>query len=371
MNVWVDGAAFENDRQHGVWRVFYEIMSRTKNDVDYTLWLRDAPKRPLPEGVRIYQDFGRHQFAPHQIAARWRRRQNLRMDPACLRKADLFHSTGFTFPVSENIRSIVTVHDLIAESHFFICIREVEEGISIKRQALERAVSLPCDSETTKKELVAFYPHLESRASVVRLGYEHLVGKYRKNHPLVTPTPATSDGNQNVLYVGMRTGYKNFRVILEAMNNANWPKKVMLAVIGSPFSDAEKMLIRKLGLTHRISHLGTVTDAQLRQMYNAARCLVFPSLQEGFGLPCLEAHANRCPLLCSDIEVFHEVAGVAALFFDPRLGESVAEQVNRIGEPSLRKEFLERGLENLRRFSWDESARQTLKVYEQAVNGSQ
>jgi len=362
MKVWVDGSAFENNRQHGVWRVFFEIMSRTSKDVEYTLGLRDTPQRPIPAGVRLFQDLGRRQLAPRQLVDRWRRRQQLSCDPPEIRKVDLFHSTGFTSPIGTDIRSIITVYDLIAESHFPICIRAVEEGIPIKRKSLERAVALPCISESTKKELVAFYPHLKSCASVVTLGYEHLLESSSEARQ-----SAAASGN--ALFVGMRTGYKNFRVILDAMLCMNWPKTVALDVVGTPFSDAENGLMKKLGLTNRISHLGTVTDEQLRQVYRDAHCLIFPSFQEGFGLPCLEAQANNCPVLCSDIDVFHEVAADAALYFDPRLGESVAAQVDSVGEPSRRKELLERGRENLHRFSWNNSAQQMLEVYEQAING--
>lgn len=362
MKVWVDGSAFENNRQHGVWRVFFEIMSRTSNDVEYTLGLRDIPQRPIPAGVQVFQDLGRRQLAPHQLLDRWRRRQELRSDPPELRKVNLFHSTGFTSPIDSEIRSVTTVHDLIAESHFPICIQAVEEGIPIKSKSLERAVALPCVSETTKQELVSFYPHLESRASVVTHGYEHLLASRTELQRSVV-------ARAYALFVGMRMGYKNFRVILDAMACVDWPKTVALDVVGPPFSDAEKLLIKKVGLASRITHLGTVTDDQLRSLYRDARCLIFPSFQEGFGLPCLEAQANNCPLLCSDIDVFHEVAADAALYFDPRLGESLAEQVDRVGEPTRRKELLERGQENLLRFSWDKSAQQMLEVYDRAING--
>ncbi|GAA5506371.1 glycosyltransferase family 1 protein [Novipirellula caenicola] len=363
MNVWIDGSAFENPRQLGIWRVFYEIMSRTSRDVDYTLWLRSKPLQPIPAGVRVYQDPGRSEIPRHHLATRLRRRLALRRDPAELARADLYHPTGLTLPIDHGTKCVATLHDMIAESHFPIGIRELQEAIPIKQATLERAEILICVSHITASELSRFYPELKHKTRVIHHGAEHLL-------PTDSMPSISADSGKNALYIGQRTGYKNFHCLLDAMQTPQWPSDVQLNVVGPKFSSAETLLIRSLNLSNRIRNLGHLSTEQLRNEYRTSRCLVFPSFQEGFGLPCLEAQSLGCPLVCSDIAVFHEVAGEAALFFDPRLGERLAEQINHIGDPAVRKRLIDHGRENVRRFSWDNAATQILEVYQQATNAT-
>ncbi len=138
-------------------------------------------------------------------------------------------------------------------------------------------------------------------------------------------------------------------------------------VVGPALAGHEWRLIEAMGLRSRIVNRERLSDAQLAAEYAGARCFIFPSLLEGFGLPILEAQANRCPLVCSDIPVFREVAGEAAIFFDPRLGESLARVVAAASETEARHRLVEAGNENYRRFSWDRAAQQTLSVYEEAA----
>jgi glycosyltransferase involved in cell wall biosynthesis len=176
----------------------------------------------------------------------------------------------------------------------------------------------------------------------------------------------TSSLNE-VLYIGNRYGYKNFVNVLYAMLTSDWPRGVHLHVVGPPFSTAELAWIKRFRLSDRVRHLGSLSTAGLSSAYRTARCLVFPSFQEGFGLPCLEAHSFRCPLVCSDIPVFREVAGGAALFFNPHLPNEIAQQVDRIGDPSIRRRMVDEGIENLLRFRWDTSAQKTVEFYDEAI----
>jgi glycosyltransferase involved in cell wall biosynthesis len=88
---------------------------------------------------------------------------------------------------------------------------------------------------------------------------------------------------------------------------------------------------------------------------------------EGFGLPLLEAQAAGCPVVASDIPVFREVAGEAAVYFDPRLGERLATAVAEAVEPSRRRLLLLAGQENVRRFRWADTAERMAAVYDEAA----
>ena len=122
------------------------------------------------------------------------------------------------------------------------------------------------------------------------------------------------------------------------------------------------------GLGERVRLLGWVDDELLDGLYRAADCFVFPSLAEGFGLPVLEAMLRGTPVACSNATSLPEVAGDAALLFDPLDVEAIAVSIRRILEDrELADRLRAAGLERAQRFSWEETARQTLASYRKAL----
>jgi len=123
-----------------------------------------------------------------------------------------------------------------------------------------------------------------------------------------------------------------------------------------------------LGVAERVVFTGFVNDADLCALYSAARVCVCPSLYEGFGFTVLEAMACGAPVICSQATSLPEVAGKAALYFDPRDPEEMANRlVHVFSDDALRDSLIEQGRQNLQRFSWAETARLTLAVYHQAL----
>ena len=113
---------------------------------------------------------------------------------------------------------------------------------------------------------------------------------------------------------------------------------------------------------------GWVSDADLEGLYRAAACFAFPSFREGFGLPLLEAMRRGLPVACARESAMPEVAGEAALYFDPHRPDSIAEAVIRILiDPELAHRLSVAGLERQEQFTWRRAAEETLEVYERAI----
>jgi glycosyltransferase involved in cell wall biosynthesis len=126
-------------------------------------------------------------------------------------------------------------------------------------------------------------------------------------------------------------------------------------------------VVKDCGLGERVKFLGFVSEAQLKALYQGASAYVFPSLWEGFGLPILEAYALGCPVLASSAGALPEVGGRAALYADPLSEASLAQGLR--GVLKLRRAaFKKAAAGELRRYSWAESARQTLKLFYEAAN---
>ena len=127
--------------------------------------------------------------------------------------------------------------------------------------------------------------------------------------------------------------------------------------------------VEEHGLSAQVYYLGYVEKQDMPLLYRGARFLVFPSLFEGFGLPLLEAMASDCPVLCSSAASIPEVVGDATLLFDPNDPEEMADSMHRIlTDEELRRTLVKAGRERALQFSWERTARETLKVLEEAAS---
>ena len=169
-------------------------------------------------------------------------------------------------------------------------------------------------------------------------------------------------GGRIVLSVGNRAPHKNFGVVLRA--------EQLLRDRNYTFVHAGEELAHVFGgsgATYDSAHsLGRVTDTELRALYEAADCFVFPSIYEGFGMPPLEAMSCGCAVVASSAASMPEICGDAALYFDPLDPTELAGQIARImDDGALRDALAERGLARAREFSWERSARALLAALDE------
>ena len=165
--------------------------------------------------------------------------------------------------------------------------------------------------------------------------------------------------------------HKNVDTLVEAMPRIREHRPdAVLVVPGNPTDYGAKLTARAaaLGVGRFIRFPGWVDAARLEGLYREASCLVFPSRREGFGLPVLEAMGHGLPVVCSRASAIPEVAGDAALYFDPESSTELADAVGRIlGDEGLASQLASAGLQRAAEFSWRRAAEETLDVYERAV----
>jgi glycosyltransferase involved in cell wall biosynthesis len=172
-----------------------------------------------------------------------------------------------------------------------------------------------------------------------------------------------------LLCVAQKREHKNLSVLLRALPLLA-DSRARLVLPGSPTPhEAElRRLAAELGVADRVRFPAWISDGELEGLYRLADCFVLPSLQEGFGLPVLEAMARDVPVACSDASSLPEVAGDAALLFDPHDPRALAHTLDRLlGDPALRDDLRARGRERCRRFTWRATARATLASYRRAI----
>ncbi|ORB72136.1 glycosyltransferase family 4 protein [Mycobacterium scrofulaceum] len=276
--------------------------------------------------------------------------------------ADIVHQTYFsaTKPVGKGQRRVVTVydmtHDLFPEEFPF-----VKQTIAAKRAAVARADHIICISENTRQDLVRLYGTDPARTSVVYLG-----------HSLTAEPNAVqvrSGGNPTtLLYVGHRTGYKNFKTLLQAYGSSPLLREFELIAFGGfPPLPEEQEEMRRLGITDRV-HFESGSDSQLAARYRAAAVFVYPSKYEGFGIPPLEAMSHGCPVVCSNAGSIPEVVGDAGVYFDPNSAEQLRTVLERVAtSEGLQDALRVRGYARINAFSWDRCAAESAKIYRELI----
>jgi glycosyltransferase involved in cell wall biosynthesis len=176
-----------------------------------------------------------------------------------------------------------------------------------------------------------------------------------------------------VLCVSPRRPHKNTARLLAALGRLGSNPAPVLVMPGkrTPFdADFDKEAAR-LGISDRVRCPGWVSDADLEGLYESATCFVYPSLIEGFGMPVVEAMERGLPVACSNAGPLPEVAGAAARYFDPLDEPEIAAAiVELIEDTKLREKLASAGRERARRFSWEQTARQTITCYERAWAGN-
>jgi glycosyltransferase involved in cell wall biosynthesis len=170
--------------------------------------------------------------------------------------------------------------------------------------------------------------------------------------------------------------HKNHRMLLTAFGIflSRNPKSPLDLVFTGALDDFEKELkraVERMGLRDRVHFLGFLPQAQLEVVWYACDFLIFPSLYEGFGIPVLEAMSIGKPVLCSNTTSLPEVAGEAALYFDPRKPDDMVKCIERMtGDPHLKKELAEKGLAHATNFSHEKMRDTYTAIFASALQGS-
>ena len=280
------------------------------------------------------------------------------------RRVDIFHPTYYDpyfIPHLEKRPFVLTVHDMIHELYaeeFF-----PEDRITSRNKLLlaEQATRIIAVSQATKRDLSQLFKIDESRIDVVYHG--------ASVRPQQTSSFRPREARTEILYVGQRGAYKNFEVLVRATGliAAKIPTVHVRCIGGGAFSEAERSLFRSFELSGRFSQ-EFVSEDELYQAYRRAGVFVFPSRCEGFGIPLLEAFSCGCPVIASDIPVFREVAGDAAVYFDPSLHERLAELLLKIlSDKDFAGQLTLNGYQQSAHFSWERCATETAEVYRKAL----
>jgi glycosyltransferase involved in cell wall biosynthesis len=277
---------------------------------------------------------------------------------------DLVHSLASTAPLWGAFRRVVTVHDLIyrryPEAHAGLRALGMRVLVPLAVRRSDRVIA---DSESTRRDLVALLGTPEERIDVVPLG----IGATRRAEPLAEAELRERFGlgeRQVLLSLSAKRPHKNLLGLLEAA--ALLERRPILILAGYPTEHERELRERAhaLGIAADVRWPGWLEPAEIDGLLRLSAGFVFPSLYEGFGLPVLEAMARGVPVACSTAASLPEVAGDAALLFDPGDPRAIADAMAELlsGGAAVQR-LREAGLARVAKFTWERTAQLTLESY--------
>jgi glycosyltransferase involved in cell wall biosynthesis len=287
---------------------------------------------------------------------------------------DVVHSLASTAPAWGRFRRVVTVHDLIyarfPEAHAGI--RDLGMKVLVPL-AVRRSDRVIADSQSTREDLVELLGARRERIDVVALG----LGAVRRQKPLEEREVRARlrlDGDEEhhrgartvVLSLSAKRPHKNLMALIGALARIPAERRPVLVLAGYATAHEAELRARAsaLGVDADVRFPAWVPDDELEGLWALTTAFVFPSLYEGFGLPVLEAMARGVPVACSNASSLPEVAGEAALLFDPGDEAAIAQALERLlGDEALRERLRARGVAQAQRFTWERTAQATLESY--------
>lgn len=347
---------------------------------EYTLLTSGRPTRerpfPIAQNVR-----GRSVFIPDRylniLWYRWRLPLYANFFTG---QVDIYHGPDFVLPpLNRKLRKVVTVHDLAFLEHPEFAVPELTAYLTkVVPEAVASADAVAAVSQVTGQTLIEHFKTPSEKITIIPNGIRQyfrritdpiLLGatqhKYGLKHPLVLGV-GTLEPRKN--HLGL---IKAFYKSQSSGGKGKQQRPAMLALAGGPgwMYEETRQLVADLKLEKKVRFLGRVGELELIALYSLADVFAYPSFFEGFGVPPLEAMACGAPVITSNTSSLPEVVGDAALLVDPHNTVELAHAITRLVEnEELREDLREKGYRQVKQYTWPNSARKMLSVYEKLYN---
>ena len=357
MKIWIDNIIFSLQKTGGISVVWYEIIKRLLCSgvkvtfIEYSC-VNNMQRMQLvvsPDSIIKYPSF------------MLRYKRYLPVTCKNVNESFIFHSSYFRISSNPNAINITTVHDFTYE-YFY---HGLHKWIHCwqKYYAIRKSKYVVCISENTKKDLLNFLPDVDEKK--IHVIYNGVSDDY---YPLES-TPSFNlpySYKSYLLFVGERRAYKNFKLVIESMCDKDW----RIIIVGSALTQEEKTFLDSTIGNQCYYYAGRVSNKQLNILYNGSKALVYPSSYEGFGIPVLEAQKAGCPVIAYNASSIPEIIGDTPLLMNSLDKEELCSKLELLSDESLCSEVIQKGLENVKRFSWDKMYEQLMSLYEEAYNGN-
>lgn len=300
-------------------------------------------------------------FPPTTLEFIWNRMHAISIE-SFVGNVDIFHTSDWIEPPAR-VPKVTTIHDLIVYKYPDFLNQRIIETQKLKLTWVKKETSVVItDSLSTKRDIIEFLNISESKIQVIYLGIDknyspqplYIINQIKKKYKIY---------HNYLLCVGTNEPRKNFVRVIQAFKKLN-KKDLQLIIVGN-FGWGNRIEESK-----NIKILRGLSIMDLASLYSGAVCFVYPSLYEGFGLPVLEAMACGCPVITSARGSLAEITQNKAILVDPESDIAIAEGIESIIDLSFneREKITAQGVNHSKKFLWQKTAAQTLKIYQSIVS---
>lgn len=280
------------------------------------------------------------------------------------KKKEIYHFFSFKIPKKIKGKVVVTIHDMIYKIYPETTqIKNMDKFDKEINHSIIMSDKIIAVSEATKKDILRYFNISEKKIEVIYPGVEDELYKtyiFKKQS-----IKKYKIGTKYILFLGTLEPRKNIVNIIKSFERANL-KEIKLVITGGKGWKYEEIFeaYKNSPCKDKIQMLDYIAEEDKIALYKGAELFIFPSLYEGFGMPVLEAMAAGTPVITSNISSLPEVAGDAAILVNPYDIDEISKAIkNIIGDEVLKKEMIRKGLEQAKKFTWENSVKKLEKIY--------
>ena len=360
-------------------RNLVRCLPRAAPDFEFLLLTdRRLPRSIVPEGCRQVvlglglaansQSVSRFSYQLHSVF--W---MNVLVPGVLAReRVDLFHGANVVVPLVGRCRCATTIPDLVSMrvpgtfTRFYEFYRR--QAVSV---AARRAVRIVAISDSTRRDIIELLEVAPAKVTTIHLGVDSSFSPVEVLPELERVKQQLGLPNRFILHVGAVERQKRLEPLMVAaaeILGKGLIDGVVLAGEEGRGSEDVKRVVAELGISAQVRFLGYVAQESMPALYSLARCTVYPSWYEGFGMPVLEAMACGSPVITSNTSSLPEVAGDAGLLVPPGDSEALAGALERVlANERFRNELISKGLARAGQFSWDTCAAKHADLYREVL----
>jgi len=332
----------------------YEI----DNKNEYTIYLPQIPTSDMPQEKANwkYEIIPNTKFWTIFGLSKYLRKQ---------KSLDLFFSPTHYAPIFISMPQVISILD-VSYKHFpdMFPKKDLLKLAIWGKFSIRNSKKIITISDSSRSDIINEYKVKPDQVEVIPLGIKDIkVSKMNKNDFI----KKYQVDSPYVLFVGTLQPRKNIVKLIEAFSKID-NKDIDLVIVGRKGWDYEKIFNapEQYGISKRVKFIENVTNEDLPLFYKNAEVFVLPSLYEGFGLPILEAMQYGCPVITSNISSLPEAGGDAAIYFDPNDANDIALNISKVlSSTKLREDMIKKGYLQIKKFSWDKSAKEVIRIFEE------
>lgn len=367
MVIGVDGNEANVKNRVGTGTYALELLKQFAKEKNhkFLIYLKEKPQAGLPKETPNFKYFV---FGPKKLWTQLALSVQLTIKP----KVDVFFSTAHYGPRFSKVPYVVTIHDL-SYLHYPRLFNKDDllQLTAWSKYSIENSKHIIAPSKSTKEDIVKNYKVPAAKITVTYEGYNKNLFKPLQKNKIDAILKKYKIKRDYVIFVGTLQPRKNVEKLIEAFAilKGSSLSNLQLVVCGKKGWLYEPILekSKELGIQDKVVFTDFVPDKDLPALISKAKAYVLPSLWEGFGIPVIEAQACGVPTVVSNTSSLPEIVGDSAVLIDPEDTESIAKGIKKALDPENAPNLVKKGLENIKRFSWETCAAETIKVLESAA----